>query len=143
MATPNNLTRSMLTATFYALIESLVHQPDPDIREELAGSFIEDVLDSLDDRDDMQTEFYNMSKYRPVMFTDVDTGINQMWFTCKGNRETTLFECTSLPYLLVLDCLNGWYQPKKGRAGENDDTLSIEHFITVQGTDYQLAAVLY
>lgn len=51
MVTPNNPTRSMLTATFYALIESLVHQPDPDIREELAGSFIEDVLDSLDDPD--------------------------------------------------------------------------------------------
>lgn len=42
MVASNNPTRSMLTATFYALMESLVQQPDPSIRE------IEDVLDSLD-----------------------------------------------------------------------------------------------
>lgn len=80
---------------------------------------------------------YGEDSFRFQASTDVDTGETLTWYTCRGHRTWERMQFSTLPYLLVLNCLENWNRFQ-------DCPIRIPaRILHINDSEYHLAAIMY
>ncbi|KAG0302793.1 hypothetical protein BGZ99_002900, partial [Dissophora globulifera] len=75
-------------------------------------------------------------EFRKQFMTNIDSGEEEEWFTCRGTRCFNPTEFKTMPYLLVLNCLYEWNSSK-------DRVSKPAQLLRVGDAEYSLAVVMY
>lgn len=105
-------------------------------QQDLNNSFTPDESPCSEHIDDDVVLEHDSDTFRYQAVTDVDTGEGTGWHACKGNRTWEEMQFSTLPYLLVLDCLECWHStqgPVQGPA----------QVLYIDRSEYHLAAIMY
>jgi len=119
------------------LRELVVHHPRQIDQQDLEDSLVPGDSPCTVRVDNTLVLEYGEGSFRFQASTDVETGETSTWNACRGYRTRERMQFSTLPYLLVLNCLENW-------NGFQDSPISNPaRVLHIDDNEYYLAAIMY